>query len=64
MIKTKYGNFESKESYIEHLESLVEQEQARADHAYDESQKAHDNHQATLEKFAKLRALFEEVDNE
>lgn len=63
MITTKYGNFESQEEYIAHLECLVDQEQERADHAYDESQKAHDKHQAILEKFAKLRAFFEEVDN-
>lgn len=64
MITTKYGNFESQEEYIAHLESIVTQEQERADHAYDESQRAHDRHQAILEKFAKLRAFFEEVDNE
>ena len=64
MIKTKYGNFESQEKYIEHLESLVIQEQERADHAYDESQKAHDKHQAILDKFSKLRVLFEELDNQ
>lgn len=64
MITTKYGRFESQEEYIEHLESLVIQEQERADHAYDESQKAHDKHQEILEKFANLRAFFEEVDNE
>lgn len=63
MITTKYGNFESKDKYIEHLESLVIQEQERADHAYDESQMAHDKHQAILEKFANLRAFFEEVDD-
>lgn len=63
MIQTKYGEFDSQESYIEHLGSLVEQEQARADYAYDESQRAHDNHQAILEKFAKLRSFFEEIDS-
>lgn len=64
MITTKYGNFESKEEYIAHLESLVTQEQERADHAYDESQKAHDKHQSILDKFSKLIALFEEPDNQ
>lgn len=64
MITTKYGNFESQQEHIAHLESLLAQEQERADHAYDESQKAHDRHQDILEKFAKLRAFFEEVDNE
>lgn len=63
MITTKYGNFESQEEYIAHLESLITQEQERADRAFDESQKAHDKHQAILEKLAKLRAFFEEVDN-
>jgi len=64
MITTKYGNFKSQEEYIAHLESLVIQEQERADHAYDESQRAHDRYQVILEKFAKIRAFFEEVDNE
>lgn len=64
MITTKYGNFESQEEYIAHLESLVTQEQERADHAYDESQRAHDRHQEILERLAKLRAFFEGVDND
>lgn len=64
MITTKYGSFESQEEYIAHLESLVTQEQERADHAYDESQKAHDRNQEVLDKFSKLRALFEELDNQ
>lgn len=62
-MKTKYGEFETHEAYIEHLESLVIQEQERADHAYDECQKAHDMNQKTLEKLAKLRSFFEEIDD-